>query len=261
MKDLFYRFCRWALPFLGVSTVISCDNVFNGPDMYGTQVAEYGVPVMEYKVSGKVTDKDTGAPIKGIQVTSEESLAQVFTSATGEFTCEGATFPDDKVTITFEDIDGYENGAYVTQEIEVAVEKSEDGSGWFAGVYIADDVLVKLMPGDVVTPEYGVPMAEFSVKGRVVDTESNPIGNIEVSGSYYTVRTAADGTFHYQGEVDEFELSEVTLHFTDRDGEENGGEFETKTETIPLVQSSPGDGAWDTGDYTAEDIEIVLERK
>ena len=50
MKDLFFRFCRWALPFFGVSAVVSCDNVFNTPDMYGTQVAEYGVPVMEYVV-------------------------------------------------------------------------------------------------------------------------------------------------------------------------------------------------------------------
>ena len=179
MKDLFYRFCRWALPFLGVSTVISCDNVFDSPDMYGTQVAEYGVPVMEYKVSGKVTDKDTGAPIKGIEVTSEESLAQVFTSETGEFTCEGATFPDDKVTITFKDIDGEENGAYLTQEIEVAVEKSENGSGWFAGVYIADDVLVTLTPHDMPAPEYGVPIAEFSVKGRVVDTGDYTAENVE----------------------------------------------------------------------------------
>ncbi|MDY5823319.1 MAG: hypothetical protein SPJ99_00470 [Candidatus Coprenecus sp.] len=56
------------------------------------------------------------------------------------------TFPDGKVTITFKDIDGKENGVYATQEIEVPVKKSEKGSGWFAGVYTADDVVVKLMP-------------------------------------------------------------------------------------------------------------------
>lgn len=53
------------------------------------------------------------------------------------------TFPDGKVTITFKDIDGKENGVYATQEIEVPV---EERSGWFAGVYTADDVVVKLMP-------------------------------------------------------------------------------------------------------------------
>lgn len=262
MKDLFLRFCRWVLPFLGVSTVISCDNVINGPDMYGTQVAEYGVPVMEYKVTGKVTDEYSGNPVKGIEVIPEDANVLVYTSEDGEFTCEGATFPDDKVTIKFKDIDGEENGVYATKEIEVPVKKSEDGSGWFAGVYIADDVLVKLMPDDVVTPEYGVPVAEFSVKGRVTDTDENPIGNIEVSGAYNSVRTAADGTFEYKGEeVSTSELSEITLHFTDRDGEENGGEFETKTEIIPLVQTDPGDGAWDSGDYTAENVRIILQKK
>ena len=122
MKDLFFRFCRWALPFFGVSAVVSCDNVFNTPDMYGTQVAEYGVPIMEYVVKGKVTDAETGAPVKGIEVVPEEANVLVYTSENGEFACEGATFPDGKVTITFKDIDGEENGVYATKEIEVPVE-------------------------------------------------------------------------------------------------------------------------------------------
>ena len=40
-----------------------------------------------------------------------------------------------------------------------------------------DDVLVKLMPDDIVTPEYGVPVSEFSVKEKVM----NAIRNKEVS--------------------------------------------------------------------------------
>ena len=44
----------------------------------------------------------------------------------------------------------------------------------------AEDVMVKLMPGDIVTPEYGVPVVEFSVKGKVMDADFNPIENIEV---------------------------------------------------------------------------------
>lgn len=144
MKNLFHRFCRWALPFLGVSTVISCDNVFQSPDMYGTQVAEYGVPVMEYMVKGKVTDAESGQPVKGIEVTSEESYVQVYTTENGEFTCEGMTFPDGAVSLTFKDVDGEENGLYEQKQIEVPVEKSEDGSGWFAGIYIAEDVKIVL---------------------------------------------------------------------------------------------------------------------
>ena len=106
MKDLFFRFCRWALPFFGVSAVVSCDNVFNTPDMYGTQVAEYGVPVMEYVVKGKVTDATTGNPIKGIQVTSDDGYEPILTTETGDFECIGDGMPDEKVMLTFTDIDG-----------------------------------------------------------------------------------------------------------------------------------------------------------
>lgn len=261
MKDLFFRFCRWALPLLGVSTAISCDNVFQSPDMYGTMVAEYGVPVMEYKIKGKVTDAYSGEPVKGIKVTGEESYEPVYTSESGEFSYEGTAFPDGKVTLVFADVDGKDNGMYLKETVEVSVEKSKDGSGaWYAGLYIADDVRVRLLPD--FPPAYGTPVAEFSVKGKVTDADENPIGNIEVSGAYNSVRTAADGTFEYKGEeVSTSELSEITLHFTDRDGEENGGEFETKTEIIPLVQTDPGDGAWDSGDYTAENVRIILQKK
>lgn len=256
MKDLFFRFCRWALPFFGVSAVVSCDNVFNTPDMYGTQVAEYGVPIMEYVVKGKVTDAETGAPVKGIEVVPEEANVLVYTSENGEFTCEGATFPDGKVTITFNDIDGEENGVYATKEIEVPVEKSEEGSGWFAGVYIADDVLVKLMPGDIVTPEYGVPVVEFSVKGKVMDADFNPIENIEVILEGFdedvATRTTSSGTFLCEGELTDPEKKELVIHFIDTDGSENGGDFQEKVVTVPLSEN---------GDLTTESIAVVMDKK
>ena len=256
MKDLFFRFCRWALPFFGVSAVVSCDNVFETPDMYGTQVAEYGVPMMEYVVKGKVTDAETGAPVKGIEVVPEEANALVYTSENGEFTCEGATFPDGKVTITFKDIDGEENGVYATKEIEVPVEKSEEGSGWFAGVYIADDVLVKLMPGDIVTPEYGVPVVEFSVKGKVMDADFNPIENIEVILEGFdedvAARTSSAGTFLCEGELTDSEKKELVIHFIDTDGSENGGDFQEKVVTVPLSEN---------GDLTTESIAVVMDKK
>ena len=256
MKDLFFRFCRWALPFFGVSAVVSCDNVFNTPDMYGTQVAEYGVPIMEYVVKGKVTDAETGVPVKGIEVVPEEANVLVYTSENGEFTCEGATFPDGKVTITFKDIDGEENGVYATKEIEVPVEKSEEGSGWFAGVYIADDVLVKLMPGDIVTPEYGVPVVEFSVKGKVMDADFNPIENIEVILEGFdedvATRTTSSGTFLCEGELTDPEKKELVIHFIDTDGSENGGDFQEKVVTVPLSEN---------GDLTTESIAVVMDKK
>lgn len=167
IKDLFYRFCRKVLPLLGVTTVVSCDNVFNSLDMYGSPVAEYGVPVMQYQVKGKVADVVTGAPVKGIEVTSEDAVVGVYTSEKGEFVCEGFTFPDGSVKLTFEDVDGEENGTYLPQDIEVKVSKIEDGEGWMAGMYISDDVFVRLHPEDMPAPEYGVPPTEFSVKSHV----------------------------------------------------------------------------------------------
>ena len=87
-----------------MSSVVSCDNVFNTPDMYGTPVAEYGVPVMEYVVKGKVTDAESGNPVKGIQVTSEGGLEDVQTTESGDFECKGYAMPDDKVKLTFTDV-------------------------------------------------------------------------------------------------------------------------------------------------------------
>lgn len=125
MRDLFLRFCRWALPLLGISGVISCDNVIQSPDMYGCPPApEYGVPVMEFRMKGKVVDSQSEQPIKGIAVTrineltSQESVDTVWTAE----------------------------------------------NGWFTGIYISDDVLVKLDTEPEVTPEYGLPYSEYSAK-------------------------------------------------------------------------------------------------
>lgn len=158
MKDLFLRFCRWALPLLGVTAAASCEIV--APAMYGPPPSGYeDYPVM-----------------------------------------------------------------------------------------------------------YGTPTVEFSVKGKVVDSEGNPIPGIEVSqgaDSYmgYKVYTAEDGTFDYSSEDIGFEMESISLTFTDLDGEENGGDFETLTKDIPVEQTDPGDGIWDNGDYAAEDIEIVMNKK
>lgn len=150
MKDLFLRFCRWALPFFGVSAVVSCDNVFTTPDMYGTMVAEYGVPVMEFVVKGKVTDADTGKPIPGVQVEASEDCYSmpVLTTENGDFECKGEGWPDGNVSLTFTDIDGEENGRYKSCDLEVTVEKIKEGSGWNEGVYAADEVMVKMQPED-----------------------------------------------------------------------------------------------------------------
>ena len=93
MKDLFLRFCRWALPLLGITGVVSCE-IF-APVMYGSPPVEYGVPTMDYRVTGTVTDSQTGEPVKGIKVQSESLDAPdpVITSETGEFVYEDRWYP------------------------------------------------------------------------------------------------------------------------------------------------------------------------
>ena len=265
MKNLILRICRWLLPFFGVSAVISCDNVIVGPDMYGCPPAEYGTPTMEFRVSGKITDSATGKPVKGISVSCDDDWEdpEVVTAETGEFVYESSGFPDEKVKLKFTDIDHQQDGSYFPSELEVTLKKVEDGSGtWDYGFYIAEDVMVSLND-DSVAAAYGVPLVEFSVKGKVVDADSNPIPNIEVTwgNMYGKTVTAEDGTFHYKNEDMGFEMTDVTLTFTDVDGEENGGDFETEEVLVPLTQTDPGDGNWDCGDYAAEDVVVVLDRK
>lgn len=147
MKDLFFRFCRWALPLLGVSAAISCDNVIQGPDMYGCPPAEYGTPVMEFRVAGKVTDSQTGLPVKGVTVSTDDDWEdpEVITSDNGEFVYESQGFPSDKILMKFTDTDGSENGCYMDKELEVILKQVQSGSGnWDFGMYIAEDVQVKI---------------------------------------------------------------------------------------------------------------------
>ena len=79
---------------------------------------------------------------------------------------------------------------------------------------------------------YGVPFREYQMSARVVDAEGNPINGIKVSHGVsqdnpksfeYVTITDSDGFF--SGYVDE---GSTYLRFEDIDGEENGGEFETK---------------------------------
>lgn len=133
-----------------------------------------------------------------------------------------------------------------------------------SGMISCDNVIIGPdMYGCPPAPEYGVPVVEFRITGKVVDADSNPIPDIEVSNedAYEKVRTSEDGTFVFSGEAIGSGMDRIELVFTDLDGEENGGEFVTKVESVPVVQIDEGDGNWYNGDYSAENIEIVMERK
>lgn len=153
MRNLILRICRWLLPMFGVSAAISCDNIIQSPDMYGCPPApEYGVPVMEYRMSGKVVDSDTGTPIKGIAVTHREfgstfePADTVFTTENGDFLVENMGFPSEKMILKFTDVDGEENGGeYQVKEVTVSFVQTGEGDGnWDEGDFAAENVEVTL---------------------------------------------------------------------------------------------------------------------
>lgn len=112
--NLFLRFCRWALPLLGVSAVISCDGDGSGDTcvpMYGAVVAEYGVQMVEYRVTGKVVDNNDN-PIADILVGDDYSDNHTLTKDDGTFVFESQAviFAGQSAVLNFRDLDGEENG-------------------------------------------------------------------------------------------------------------------------------------------------------
>ena len=263
MRNYILNLCKTLLGILGFSFVSACDGEGTSPiPMYGVPV-EYGSPYAEYFVKGKVTD-DAGKPIKGIAVTGpDKSVDTVFTSADGSYELNGDFFPVETIDVKFTDVDDEENGGwFATQEKHVALEQQKEGQGWYFGVFGALGVDVKMHPGESVA-EYGVPYATFEIKGKVVDSDGNPLEGIEVYGEdiYEHMRqkavTAEDGSFLLV-QPNWFPAVEADICFEDVDGEENGGDFGKKTETVKLTQTEDGEGHWNDGVYSSEDLTITM---
>ena len=118
--------------------------------------------------------------------------------------------------------------------------------------------------GDVV-PEYGCPRMNFSLKARVIDEEGNPIAGIEVqtkghdfySGNFSDAKGNIDVTNNM------FPNPNLEIVFTDVDGEENGGEFETLELNISdkVEKVKEGDGRWYQGDYAADLGDVTMTLK
>lgn len=120
--------------------------------------------------------------------------------------------------------------------------------------------------GDVVA-EYGCPHMNFSLKARVVDEAGKPIEGIEVQtkdNAFY-----ADNYSDAEGNIDltasMWPNTNIDVIFTDVDGEENGGEFETLELNIAdkVEQVAEGSGSWYEGAYKAElgDVTMTLKAK
>ena len=118
--------------------------------------------------------------------------------------------------------------------------------------------------------EYGTPTVDFTVKGRVTDKTGNPIKGIVVSSKEVSsfsengvleVVTGEDGGFATQ-KVKAIGIR-GKLVFTDTDGVENGGEFETLTvdlNTLPETKVAEGDGGWYGGEYEVT-ADVKLKEK
>lgn len=148
MRELVNRFCRFMLALMGFAVVDGCNIV---ADMYGPLPApEYGVPNVDFRVSGMVVDSQTKQPVKGIAVEYFHHLngpGTVYTDDAGRFLVEAEQFSSDKTQLTFTDVDGSANGEYETEEVEITMKKIADSnSAWNDGTYAADDVVVELDP-------------------------------------------------------------------------------------------------------------------
>lgn len=150
---------RLGYAMIGLLGFASCAGLDPDPDSEGNgglngtgsrgsvinqMMTAYGVPTSEFRVSGRVTGAG-GAKLKGIQVVSvfgEKTWMRTdttYTDSYGQFSTVMRTYPADKVTIAFNDIDGKANGGeFVSQTVTVDVKQTGKGDGpWFQGVFEA----------------------------------------------------------------------------------------------------------------------------
>lgn len=101
--------------------------------------------------------------------------------------------------------------------------------------------------------EYGTPTVDFTVKGRVTDADGKPVKGIVVSSKdVYGLDAVTGEDGHFATKTIQAVGIHGTLLFTDTDGAENGGEFETLTvdlNTLPETKVVEGDGDWYMGEY------------
>ena len=100
---------NWTKKLLGGLCLSSVAFVFQA--CYGTP-QDFGEDLF---VQGKVTDKTTGLPIKGIKVSVVDRMQYLYTNEDGDFSFY--TMRADSTVVRFEDVDSIENGSYAAKEI------------------------------------------------------------------------------------------------------------------------------------------------
>jgi len=133
------KFFNYILVLFGFATTTSCEYI-------SQTVCEYGVPTMDFEVSGKVVNKGS-APIEGIKVScytnKDPGIATTLTAADGSFLISGTAISP---ILTFEDIDGPGNGGEFAEKTqEISVNQIEKGDGnWYMGKYEAKGVVIEM---------------------------------------------------------------------------------------------------------------------
>lgn len=117
---------------------------------------------------------------------------------------------------------------------------------------------------------YGTPTANYIYTGTVTDKEGNPIEGIDVvfhgivestMNASLVVKTYEDGTFR-TGYLNTSRTRVKTIDFVDRDGEANGGDFESLTLEVKDLDSkkvTEGSG-WYEGEFEVK-VDVQLEKK
>ena len=95
---------------------------------------------------------------------------------------------------------------------------------------------------------YGSPVARYKVSGKVFTNSGKPIEGIKVNVMFTTIYTAGDGSF--SGEVSYYPRDNVTISFTDVDGDKYQGEFQSLSVNVTPKQTGKGDGSWFQGTYS-----------
>lgn len=156
----FYRWYNAVLTALLSMLGYGCSS--DEPDMYGTPVAEYGVPYATYMVEGTVTD-EANNPIQGIKTSIKgifpngdkvyvDAVDSVLSDASGKYQLRyrGMDRPEYKLIV--EDTDGEANGGeFLSDTLDIEYGKAvkvKNGDGaWNGGEYmIQQPVRLKKKP-------------------------------------------------------------------------------------------------------------------
>lgn len=142
IRSTWLKFCRWALAVLGISAVVSCEEIID--DIL--PAAEYGCPSMDFEIKGKVVNSENGDGIEGIRVSVHENdYGSVLSGKGGEFVLNGSEFPQDSLKLFATDIDGQQNGLFQDTELMVGLSKEKDGDkSWYEGKYSASGIVIEM---------------------------------------------------------------------------------------------------------------------